>query len=47
MRAIGNVLRHEYHALSDAIIWRVVTDELPALREAVDWLAKHFEQPQG
>ncbi|MCO5164554.1 MAG: DUF86 domain-containing protein [Mesorhizobium sp.] len=45
VRAIGNVLRHEYHALSDTIIWRVVTDELPALRAAVNWLSRHFEQP--
>ncbi len=42
VRAIGNVLRHEYHGLSDAIVWRVVTDELPALNEAVAWLAEHF-----
>lgn len=38
VRAIGNVLRHEYHGLSDAIIWGVVVDELPRLREAVIWL---------
>lgn len=35
VRAIGNVLRHAYHSLSDPIVWRVVTDELPRLREAV------------
>ena len=35
VRGIGNVLRHEYHSLSDAIIWAVVIDELPRLREAV------------
>ncbi|WP_426237452.1 DUF86 domain-containing protein [Pararhizobium sp. DWP1-1-3] len=32
VRTIGNVLRHEYHGLSDRIIWGVVTDELPALK---------------
>lgn len=42
VRTIGNVLRHEYHSLSDAIIWRVVTDELPALSEAVTWLLERF-----
>ena len=46
VRTIGNVLRHEYHGLSDAIIWRVVTDELPALREAVDRLSDHFMPPE-
>lgn len=36
VRAIGNVLRHEYHSLSDRIIWGVVIDELPRLRVAVE-----------
>jgi len=40
VRTIGNVLRHEYHGLSDTIIWRVVTDELPRLREALTWLQR-------
>ncbi len=39
IRNIGNVLRHAYHGVSDPILWRVVTDELPALREAVEALA--------
>jgi uncharacterized protein with HEPN domain len=33
--AIGNVLRHEYHGLSDKVIWGVVTDELPKLKVAI------------
>ena len=40
VRAIGNVLRHEYHSLSDPIIWRVVINELPRLRLAVLALQK-------
>ena len=36
VRHIGNVLRYEYHGLSDPIIWGVVTDELPPLREAIE-----------
>jgi uncharacterized protein with HEPN domain len=32
VRGIGNVMRHEYDGLSDPIIWRVVTDELPRLK---------------
>ncbi len=31
---IGNVLRHEYHRLSDQIIWNIVLHELPPLKEA-------------
>jgi uncharacterized protein with HEPN domain len=36
LRAIRNVLRHEYHGLSDQILWGVVIDELPRLREAIE-----------
>lgn len=36
VRAIGNVLRHEYEGLSPTIIWRVVTDELPRLKLAIE-----------
>jgi uncharacterized protein with HEPN domain len=32
---IGNVLRHEYHRLSDPVIWNVVETHLPRLRAAV------------
>jgi uncharacterized protein with HEPN domain len=35
VRGIGNVLRHEYQGLSDPIVWKVVTDELPRLRLAI------------
>jgi uncharacterized protein with HEPN domain len=42
VRAIGNVLRHEYHGLSDTIIWRVVVDELPYLETAVKDLLRRF-----
>ena len=36
IRAVGNVLRHEYHGVSNALIWRVVIDELPRLRRAIE-----------
>ena len=36
IRGIGNVLRHEYHSLSDPILRGVVVDELPRLREALE-----------
>jgi uncharacterized protein with HEPN domain len=32
---IGNVLRHEYHRVSDAVIWNVVREYLPPLKAAV------------
>ena len=35
VRGIGNVMRHDYDSLSDPIVWRVVTDELPKLKRAV------------
>jgi uncharacterized protein with HEPN domain len=37
---IGNVLRHEYQGLSDAIIWGVVVDELPKLKLAIEAIAR-------
>ena len=33
IRAVGNVIRHEYHGLSDKIIWGVVVDELPRVKQ--------------
>jgi len=35
VHAIGNVLRHQYHNLSDRIIWNVIVDELPRLKVAM------------
>lgn len=35
VKGIGNVLRHEYHGLSDNIIWKALTEELPRLKVAV------------
>lgn len=39
IRGIGNVLRHEYHRIADPIVWAVVTDNLPALRKAIERIA--------
>ena len=36
---IGNVLRHEYHAISDKIVWDVIRLELPALKTAIEAIA--------
>lgn len=32
---IGNVLRHEYHRVSDMLIWNVVQEHLPPLKTAI------------
>jgi uncharacterized protein with HEPN domain len=45
IRAIGNVLRHEYQGLSDRIIWNVVIDELPKLKAAVEAIRGKFDAP--
>jgi uncharacterized protein with HEPN domain len=40
IRGIGNVLRHEYHKTSDAIVWATVTENLPPLRRAIERMNK-------
>ncbi len=32
---VGNVIRHAYDGVDHAILWRIATDDLPALRAAV------------
>jgi len=44
VRGIGNVLRHEYRGLSDPIIWKVVTDELPRLKLAIQAIDAGLEE---
>jgi uncharacterized protein with HEPN domain len=44
VRGIGNVLRHEYQSLSDPIIWKVVTDELPRLKLAIQAIDAALEE---
>ncbi|CAN7205275.1 HepT-like ribonuclease domain-containing protein [Neorhizobium sp. LjRoot104] len=45
IRGIGNVLRHEYHGLSDKIIWGVIVDEIPKLRLAIEAILRMVEAP--
>lgn len=40
---IGNVLRHEYHTISDKIIWDVVALELPSLKSAIETIDAGLE----
>lgn len=42
VRAIGNVLRHQYHGVSTPLVWRVVIDELPKLRQAIEVLQASY-----
>lgn len=44
VRGIGNVMRHDYDGLSDPIIWRVVTDELPKLKRAIESMKQRLEK---
>ncbi len=37
---IGNILRHEYHKTSDAIVWAVVEDHLPPLTIAIERISR-------
>lgn len=40
VETIGNILRHEYHTVASPIIWNVVQSDLPALKAAVEAIAK-------
>jgi uncharacterized protein with HEPN domain len=42
--SIGNILRHEYHTISDKIIWNVVQDELPRLKAATQAIAASLDE---
>ena len=37
--AIGNVLRHEYHTISDRVVWNAVQQDFPPLKTAVEAIA--------
>jgi uncharacterized protein with HEPN domain len=43
IRGIGNRIRHEYHRISPRIIRSVVTDDLPALKMAIESLRRLHE----
>jgi uncharacterized protein with HEPN domain len=35
IRAVGNVLRHEYDRVNPVFIWRIVSEDLPPLKVAI------------
>ena len=41
---IGNILRHEYHRISDVIVWNVVRDDLPSLKAAVAAIERDLKE---
>jgi len=36
IRAVGNVLRHEYGAVNPNVIWHIIENDLGPLRQAVE-----------
>lgn len=44
---IGNVLRHEYHRISDKVVWNVVVVHLPPLRAAVEAILTGLNLPRS
>jgi uncharacterized protein with HEPN domain len=41
---IGSVLRHEYHTISNKIVWDVVQADLPLLQKAVEAMAAQVKE---
>ena len=41
---IGNVLRHEYHTISNKVIWDVIHEEIPLLKAAVEGIAATLKE---
>jgi uncharacterized protein with HEPN domain len=37
--AIGNILRHEYHTISDRVVWNAVQQDFPKLKTAIEAIA--------
>lgn len=43
--AIGNLLRHEYQRADSLLIWNIVVEHLPRLKDAVSRLLAATDQP--
>lgn len=35
IRAVGNVLRHEYDSVNPILIWRIISEDLPPLKATI------------
>ena len=42
--AIGNILRHEYHTISDRVVWNAVHQDFPKLKAAIEAIAASRRQ---
>jgi uncharacterized protein with HEPN domain len=45
VKGIGSVLRHEYHRVSDKVIWVVATERLPSLKKAIRAIKASLKVP--
>jgi uncharacterized protein with HEPN domain len=36
IRALGNVLRHQYDEIEPAVVWQIVSDDLPRLKRSIE-----------
>jgi uncharacterized protein with HEPN domain len=43
---IGNFIRHEYHTISNKVIWDVVQVDLPALKSAIEAIDATFSDKE-
>jgi uncharacterized protein with HEPN domain len=43
IRAVGNVLRHEYDDVDPVVIWKIVAADLPPLKQAVETAVKKLQ----
>jgi len=43
IRAIGNLIRHEYWRVDPDIVWAVIADDLPPLRTAIEDLLARWQ----
>jgi uncharacterized protein with HEPN domain len=44
IRSLGNVIRHEYDSIDSSVIWKIIEDDLPPLRKAVETAMKRLER---
>jgi uncharacterized protein with HEPN domain len=44
IKAVGNLLRHEYQRVDDLIMWRIETKYFPELRQVVATLLRQTEE---
>ena len=47
IRSLGNVLRHEYEIVDPNVIWRIITADLPALKQASERALADLQSGSG